>query len=540
MHQNDLDLNYVSIQSKKETNKVFTEECGNSLHFDRFNQSTLQQEFILLTILLQLPSFFLFDVVSMSSGVLTQLIAGIIVVIFQCCTCKQFFHNSRTDSIFHTSRTPKEITTAVFGSGIATTNRVIIIIQYLIYIFLNIMLTRRCVSKIFWDNDSVFWQSCVSFAVVCAILLLIINIGIAKFFSASYLIPLQILFMFIFYNAVELGIYISQDNNYVKITQSGIQMYTSFTPQGCRIPFIKFNQEFYSDLAEALTFWLNIYSIPSFTMRLPYSHAKKLHFRRIIINVFIIVACCSIIYLPWTICSHDSGLQAIQDYLDNTMKQITYKITLKVMLGLKSLQQMLMITLFGRYVLYEIIDIYKEQKGQSTEEIRVSGLRWYFSIFIIIITMVGFVSNYREASTSVVLIPFRINSVLIICSSYLLPLVYYQIDTRSVNLNNTFHENESDDLFNVEIDADVSVDFYRKDSSYLMSTDMNKTMERKYKKKGARKAKVNRCKYNSKRFFAICGIFFSVILGVFLIVDQVLCYVQSSYTQSFSGSLIDN
>lgn len=214
-----------------------------------------------------------------------------------------------------------------------------------------------------------------------------------------------------------------QSGNYIRINESGIALNTPQVSE-CKIPLIKFSQRIYSDFGEAITFWLSIYSIPSFTLRMPIIESKKLDFRWIIIYVFIIIACCSIIYLPWTICSQHRGLNLIEDYIDNTMKIEKDDIVLKVVLGFKSLQQILIITLFGRYVLYEMIDMINEKKNNSGE-MKLGRLHLAFTIFIIIITMGGFGYSYTGNEFDTVYIPFRINGVLILISSYFLPILYY-------------------------------------------------------------------------------------------------------------------
>ena len=55
-----------------------------------------------------------------------------------------------------------------------------------------------------------------------------------------------------------------------KVTTTGIRIYTPYKTN-CWAPYLEFNDQLSSNFAEALTFWLSIYSIPSFTMRLPYS-----------------------------------------------------------------------------------------------------------------------------------------------------------------------------------------------------------------------------------------------------------------------------
>jgi hypothetical protein len=53
----DMDLNFdldeTLVTRKPAKKEVYTEDCGNSLHFDRVAQSPLQNEFLLLTLLLQ-------------------------------------------------------------------------------------------------------------------------------------------------------------------------------------------------------------------------------------------------------------------------------------------------------------------------------------------------------------------------------------------------------------------------------------------------------------------------------------------------------
>jgi hypothetical protein len=53
----DMELNFdfdeTLVARKSAKKEVFTEDCGNSLHFDRVAQSPLQNEFLLLTLLLQ-------------------------------------------------------------------------------------------------------------------------------------------------------------------------------------------------------------------------------------------------------------------------------------------------------------------------------------------------------------------------------------------------------------------------------------------------------------------------------------------------------
>lgn len=91
MTSTDLNLFFDDGLPKRRTTKVsktiLTEDCGTSLHFDRFNQTNLQKELLLYLLLLQMPSFFLLDVVAKPSGFLTQLIAGLVVAIFASCTC---------------------------------------------------------------------------------------------------------------------------------------------------------------------------------------------------------------------------------------------------------------------------------------------------------------------------------------------------------------------------------------------------------------------------------------------------------------------
>lgn len=63
--------------------------------------------------------------------------------------------------------TPMENCQRVFGPSVAKINRILIVFQYLIYILLNIMLTKRCVNKVIWDTQVELWKTCVSFGVVC-------------------------------------------------------------------------------------------------------------------------------------------------------------------------------------------------------------------------------------------------------------------------------------------------------------------------------------------------------------------------------------
>ena len=109
----------------------------------------------------------------------------------------------------------------------------------------------------------------------------------------------------------------------------------------------------------------------------------------------------------------------------NTLHLVENDIALRIALSFKAIQQILMITLFSRYVLYEIIDIYRELKGLSSDVFLVSGLRWYFNLFVFLLTLCCFGFNFSHSKVDIVLIPFRINGILIIISCYFLPIVYY-------------------------------------------------------------------------------------------------------------------
>ena len=215
--------------------------------------------------------------------------------------------------------TPLENTYRVFGQFMGTTNRVLIIFQYLIFILLNIMLTKKCVTKIIWDGDDSFWKTAISFGVVCVILIIIINLGIAKFSRFSYLVPLSIIFAFIIYNAVELGFFITRDGNHITIDKTGISMKLRELKKICKVPLLTMDRKIFANFGEAISFWLSIYSIPSYFLRLPKTEAKKLNIRLMVLYVFVIVFCCSIIYLPWTICNYNEDRQtSVIDFIDNT------------------------------------------------------------------------------------------------------------------------------------------------------------------------------------------------------------------------------
>ena len=76
----------------------------------------------------------------------------------------------------------------------------------------------------------------------------------------------------------------------------------------------------------------------------------------------------------------------------------------------------MMITLFGRYVLYELIDIFNQKN--NSERLKLGKLHLGLTIFIVIITLAGFGYTMIGNANAVYIIPFRLLGVLILITSF--------------------------------------------------------------------------------------------------------------------------
>lgn len=268
------------------------------------------------------------------------------------------------ESIIYKNNTPIKNTYRVLGNRWGSFNRIVIIFQFLLFMLFNVMLTRKCLDKIIWGTqDTVLWKSCISGVVAVVILLFLMNIGVARLVPFSFVIPLLIIFGFIVYNAVELGLWINSPGNNIIFGRESITMQQLVGPN-CTINYLNIEPRMAPNMADALTFYLGIFAIPSYVQRLPSQYAKKINFKLMIAFVYIIIACSSVIYLPWTICNKNGGMAVISDYILNSNGLLSSDLSQQIMLGFKILQQLSMVTLFGRYILYDIIEMYQDYQGQ--------------------------------------------------------------------------------------------------------------------------------------------------------------------------------
>jgi hypothetical protein len=298
----------------------------------------------------------------MQSGFLTQLVAGVFISFLAMTTSRLYF--KKHESIIYKNNTPIKNTYRFLGNRWGSFNRIVIIFQFLLFMLFNVMLTRKCLDKIIWGTqDTDLWKSCISGAVAVVILLFLVNIGVARLVPFSFLVPLLIIFMFIIYNAVELGLWINAPGNNIVFGRESITMMQASGPD-CTINYLNIEPRLAPNMADALTFYLGIFAIPSYVQRLPSQYAKKINFKSMIAFVYIIIACSSVIYLPWTICNKNGGMAAIGDYIMNSDGLLTSDLSQQIMLGFKIVQQLSMVTLFGRYVLYDIIEMYQDFRDQ--------------------------------------------------------------------------------------------------------------------------------------------------------------------------------
>jgi hypothetical protein len=298
----------------------------------------------------------------MQSGFLTQLVGGVFISFLAMTTSRLYF--KKHESIIYKNNTPIKNMYRVLGNRWGSFNRIVIIFQFLLFMLFNVMLTRKCLDKIIWGTqDTVLWKSCISGAIAVVILLFLVNVGVARLVPFSFLVPLLIIFGFIIYNAVELGFWINAPGNNIVFGRESITMMQANGPD-CNINYLNIEPRLAPNIADALTFYLGIFAIPSYVQRLPSQYAKKINFKSMIAFVYIIIACSSVIYLPWTICNKNGGMVVIGEYIMNSNGLLTSELSQQIMLGFKIVQQLSMVTLFGRYILYDIIEMYQDFRGQ--------------------------------------------------------------------------------------------------------------------------------------------------------------------------------
>ena len=111
-----------------------------------------------------------------------------------------------------------------------------------------------------------------------------------------------------------------------------------------------------------------------------------------------------------------------------------------------------MVTLFGRYVFYDVLEIWQHLTG-SEKMIKLGWIRFWLSIQIVSVSGLSYAVNYENNIQSLK-IPFRINGILVLISSFIVPIIY-SLSELKINTDATSILFENDfDNWNIKVDQD--------------------------------------------------------------------------------------